>query len=636
MEFIIEKENKKKTFTKDERRNYALKVKSMFKDFDDSRKSVLDYAKAVSDEVFFKTKFKVSEQNNKDNWKSKTKMGKLYMYFMTYSAFIWKNTYSGIPSMFDCTGRTQESDENSNKQKTALVNILEDMKFANISDEVVKNSLIYGELISFLTWEIRKEEYRRPISFFETMFQTDIKKLPKILEAKAQGKNYYVDERVIYDNAKVIAVNPEDFVFDSSQFDNFDSCPKIYRTWRTVDDIINNSEYELTKEEKKELRDLVKDITVTDLSSITSASSDQEREVNGSTIEVLDYYGTFTLNDGTTLPNWHAVVVAGKYLVLFEKNKYIINPFTFGCYIQEPDTLRGISPLYSGLDLALVQEKMLNQTIDLQSLNENPPLLAPKGFFETNEVEIFPGKIIEFDSALYSGNSVQPINFEQGIFANNINFLAETMSEVTGIFPNMAGAETSTRKSATEVNVTVQGQTTRLSMTLDVIQQYYIIPVIEKIAKMTANIKFGNETLYVDNENKKQTIEITDDVRQGDYKYSYRDRNAISERFNYADMVVMAIERFAKFVPVDTQAAFIWYMNQKGVENPEKFLQLQEEIPAEVQQLLLQDEGVQQLIQNYNASKEQENKKSENNEVPVTKEANRLQHFSQSASEIPQ
>lgn len=632
MEFIIEKENKKKTFTKEERRKYADKVKSMFKDFNNARSSVLAYAKAVSDEVFFKTKFKPNEKSEK-NWKSKVKMCKLFMYFMTYSAFIWKNTYSGIPSMFDCCGRNQESDENSNKQKTALVNILEDMKFANISDKVIERSLIYGELISFTSWVMRKEEYRRPISFFETMFKTDVTKLPKILVAKAQGKNYYVDEKVIYDNPQVVSVNPEDFVFDSSQYENFDSCPKIYRTWKSVDDIINNSEYELTREECKELRNLVKDVNQSDLSNRTGASEDENKDVNGSTIEVLDFYGTFTLDDGTTLPNWHAVVVAGKYLVLFEKNKYIMNPFTFGCYVQDPDTLRGISPLYSGLDLALVQEKMLNQTVDLQSLNENKPLLAPKGFFDKEEIEMFPGKIIEFDAQLYSASSVQPINFEAGIFANNIEFLAETMSEVTGIFPNMAGAETSSRRTATEINVTTQGQTTRLSMTLDTIQQYYIIPVIEKVAKLVANFKFGNEELYVDNDNKKETIEITDDVRQGDYKYSYRDRNAINEKFNYADMVVMAIERFAKFVPIDTQAAFVWYMNQKGVEDPEKFLQMQEEIPLPVQQQLLQDPTIQQIIAGYNAQQAQG---SEQNQPSLQKEASQMQHFSQSPTEIPQ
>ena len=108
------------------------------------------------------------------------------------------------------------------------------MQFANISDEIIERSLIYGELISFTTWKIKEEEYRRPIDFFEVLFKADISKLPEIIKAKSQGKKYYTDKREIYNNAEVIAVNPEDFVFDVSAFENDeDSCPKIYRTWRT-------------------------------------------------------------------------------------------------------------------------------------------------------------------------------------------------------------------------------------------------------------------------------------------------------------------------------------------------------------------------------------------------------------------
>lgn len=62
-----------------------------------------------------------------------------------------------------------------------------------------------------------------------------------------------------------------------------------------------------------------------------------------------------------------AVVVGGKYLVRFEKNNYVINPFTFGTFLQEPETKRGISPLYSVLNLAHIQEDLLNKTVDMQS-----------------------------------------------------------------------------------------------------------------------------------------------------------------------------------------------------------------------------------------------------------------------------
>lgn len=632
MEYIVNKDTTPHKLTKEEKLNYAKKIVDDFKDYDDARSSVLKYAKELSDEIYFKNQFS-PKQSGKLDWKSKVKLCKMFMYFMTYKAFIWKNTYSGVNSMFDVAGENVESDNNANKQKAALVKILEDMSFSTISDEIIEKSLIFGELISFTTWKIKEEEFRRPIETMQQIFQSDLTKLPKILEAKAKGKNYYIDTKEVYNNAEVIAVNPEDFVFDASAFEvDPDSAPKIYRTWKTVDDICGNQNYELTKEQKKELRELVKEPDKIDFSNMNDFDESSLKAVNGSTIKVLDFYGTFTLSDGNTLQNWHAVVVADKYLVLFEKNKFIINPFTYGCYVKDPATKRGISPLYSGLATAKVQERMLNQTVDLQALNENKPLLAPKGFFNEKEIEMYPGKIIEFDQSIYAASSVSPVQFETSVYQNDIQYLSEVMSEVTGIYPNMMGSEESSRRTATEISTKVQGQTTRLSMTLDVIQQYYIIPVVKNVAKMNANFKFGNSSILTDSENKKEQVEITDEVRQGEYKYTYKDRNAINERFNYADMVILAVERFAKSgVPVDAVSCFKWFLEQKGVENPEKFLQQQPEIPLPVQQYLLQDPQVQAMCQDF---AQQQAAQGGGSPAPQNEMAE-LEHLQDAPTEIP-
>ena len=66
------------------------------------------------------------------------------------------------------------------------------------------------------------------------------------------------------------------------------------------------------------------------------------------------------------------------------------------------------------------------------------------------------------------------MTFQSNIFINDITFLSDLMSEICGIFPNMLGAEESGDKTATEINVKAQGQTTRLSMVLDIINQYSV------------------------------------------------------------------------------------------------------------------------------------------------------------------
>ncbi len=602
MEYIVDKEEKSRKLSQEDKNSIAKRIVSDFKSYNDARNENLIKARKIIEEVFFRNDLSAITDKNK-KWKARVKMCKLFMYFQTFKAFIWKNTYSGINSMFDVSGESLEADTNANKQKTMLVDILEKMDYPQICDSIIDNSLLYGELISFTTWKTHKEEYRRPIKFFEALFQTDIQKLPKILEAKAKGKNYYIDERIVYDNPSVIPVNPANFVFDVSQIDDFDNCPKIHRTWRTPDDIINNKCYEVSDEVADALRKMI--ATEPDISDIQDQSTEglNDKNKNNSTIEVLEHWGNFTLKNGEVLKNWHAVVVGGKYLVRFEKNNYVINPFTFGAYILDPETKRGISPLYSVLDLAHTQEDLMNKTLNMQSLTENPPLLCPKDFFEDDEIELYPGKILSYDPQLYTSSSIQPLSFSTNIFITDITFLSDLMSEISGIFPNMIGAEEKGNKTATEISVKTQGQTTRLSMVLDIINQYFIIPNVKNIAKLCANFKFGDEHIYLNKDNNPENVLITDEVRQAEYRYTYSDRNSMNERFSFADMVILAVERFANHIPLDVKSIFTWYMEQKGVENPERFIQQVEQIPQDVQNVLLQDPIVQQMIAESNDAK---------------------------------
>ena len=627
MEYIVDKLKKPKKLSEEQKDEIAKRIVSDFNTYNEARQSNLTKANELIAEVFFKKD--LSKENNKNNkWKAKVKMCKLFMFYQTFKAFIWKNTYSGINSMFDVSGESLESDNNSNKQKAMLVDILEKMDYSQICDLVIDNSLLYGELLAFCTWRTKKEEYRRPINFFEVLFKNDVKNLPKIMEAKAKGQNFYIDERTVYDNPFIVPINPADFVFDVTQSTDFDNCPKINRSWRTPNDIINNECYEISADVARDLRNMISK------SPDTSDLVDQSKEAlinkhkNGSTIEVLEHWGDFTLPSGEVLKNWHAVVVGGKYLVRFEKNIFVINPFIFGTFLQDPDTKRGISPLYSIMDLAHVQENLLNKTVDMQALTENPPLLCPKDFFDDDDVELYPGKIITYDPQLYTSSSIQPMSFQSNIFVNDISFLSDLMSEISGIFPNMMGAEESGNRTATEINVKTQGQTTRLSMVLDVINQYFIIPTIKKVAKLCANFKFGSENIFLNKDNNPENVVVTDEIRQGEYRYTYSDRNTMTEKFSFADMVILAVERFSNHIPLNIQSIFVWYMEQKGVENPERFLQPMKEIPMEVQQVLLQNPAIQEMIQKTETEKSnQKNATPEPVEIPRGSAESKMQIY---------
>lgn len=597
MEYIVEKEQKVKKLSGNEKTDIASKIYNDFQTYDRGRASQLEKAQLIKDEIYFKNVAKKDKDKSK-SWKSTAKTCKIFMYSQILKAFIWKNTYANTNSMFDVSGDNLEADTNSNKEKTMLVDCLEKMEFSRTLDNIIDLSLIYGELISFSTWKKKTEEYRRPIEFFSDT--TKVSNLPKMLAAKLKGDNFYVDERVSYDNPFTTYVDPANFVFDSTQFDDWDNCPKIHRTWKTPDYIINNKYFKVSREVAEELRGLVKCGSDEGDVSNQGAESLKDEVVNGTTVEMLEHWGDLTLKDGTVLKNWYAVVVAGKHLVRFEKNPIVINPFTFGAYILDPDTKRGIVPLYSIYDIARMQEDMLRRTMNLQALEENKPVLSPRGFFGDNpdNIDLDPGKVIEYDQGLYPQVPVTPFDFNVGVFADTISFLDDLMSEISGIFPNMAGATESERTTATEITTKVEGQLTRLKMLLDIICQNLILPAVKNIAKLKANFTFGEETVFINNENQPENVTIDDAVRQGEYRFTYADRSATSERFNYVDMVAQAVQMFVKAgLQVNIEEFFKWYLEQKGVENPERFLAGMNLLDPMVQQALMQDPTLAPIIQ---------------------------------------
>lgn len=564
------------------------KVVSDYTRYDDARTTNLSQSNSLIDEIFFKKTMTDSTDKN-ENWKSKVRMCKCFMFYQTLKAFIWRNIYSNINNMFDVSGENHESDNNSNKQKAVLVDILEKMNFQKTCDTVIDNALLYGELISYTAWKKKTEEYRRPIEFFRNLFSSNIQKLASIMQAIKQGKNFWVDSRVVFDNPYIYPVCPEDLVFDSSLTDDWDSCPKIYRTFKTPDSIINNKFYSIDKETAENISKLLKNNNSNNISN--SRKSLKSEVVNGSTVEVLEHWGDFKLSTGEVLHNWHVVVVARKYLILFKKNIGVINPFTYGAFITDPVTKRGISPIYSVLSLAKTQEEFLNKTINMQYLSENPPLLAPEGFFDDDEIALYPGKIIEYGDNLTSTDAFKQLSFDTKIFLNDIEFVDSLMCEVSGIFPSMIGTQENISKTATEINTKTQGQLTRLSMMLDIISQYFIIPAIKNIASLSANFKMGREIVFVNKDNMSEEIVIDDSVRQAEYKYTYADRNVLNDKYNNADMIVQSVEKFSSLIPLNVQEIFLWYFEQKGVENPERFLSPE----TQVQQDTQTQQGTQEL-----------------------------------------
>lgn len=234
-EYIINKENQTKKLSQSDEEALVKKIASKFAEWNSERSKSLEMAQNLSNEIFFKNEY-IPSGDRSQRWKSKIKMCKTFMFYQTLKSYIWRNTYANVNSMFDVSGENHDSDNASNRQKSMLVDIMEKMDYQRTCDQIIDNALIYGELISFTAWKTKSEEYRRPIDFFVDPNSMDIEKQARIAKAIEEGKNFYVDEREIYNNPYIYPVNPADIVFDSTQSDEWDSCPKIYRAYKTPND----------------------------------------------------------------------------------------------------------------------------------------------------------------------------------------------------------------------------------------------------------------------------------------------------------------------------------------------------------------------------------------------------------------
>lgn len=96
-------------------------------------------------------------------------------------------------------------------------------------------------------------------------------------------------------------------------------------------------------------------------------------------------------------------------------------------------------------------------------------------------------------------------------------------------------------------------------------------------------------------------------------------------------MLVAAVEKFSQQIPLNLEEIFIWYFEQKGVDNPERFLGVNNgvnntQINPELLQSLFQKLGTTQNqnkvqdSENTNPKNESEKPKSESNLDTVLKD----------------
>lgn len=573
-EFIVEKEQKKRKLSEVEASKVAAKVGELFTTWDNARSKQKTIAEKLRPELYLDTR-DTKKVDKDDEWKSDVHLNKLYSLNQTQQAFIWDNIYSNIEQLFDVSGRDEQSEQTAALQKSNLVDIFHKINIKKKLDEGVGFWGSTGEMCLFVSWKKKYKQVRRRIDPLADMSNL-------VYGSSAFG----VFNKEIYNGANVEAINPLDLVFDPhtspEDAEKWDSCGKIIKTWETYDSIANNKLYDLNK---AQLQDLKQKLNEDSDDKDEFKTKKVDTVIDDNRIEVLQYWGDFALEDGTLLRNWYIVSIGREYLAVFEPNRWVINPIINSAPLRDPESKRGIPDLWAIYDLCKEQEKKVNLQNDAQSLNLNPPAYSPEGFFKESKVKLYPGKQVEYKQGLEDPSSIIKMSFP--LLANEqiIQYYDEVASSVSGIFPNMQGQDEEKNVTATEIKVKVQGQTTRLSKILDTIKQNVIVPMVEKVADLEANMRFGDSEIFVTQNNVKTSQTISDEVRQGNYEYKYTDNSGIQKKLALNQTLTQI------FTPVWNDPSVALNkpeiikeaLNNAGIENPDKYLSANNQMPNNMQ-----------------------------------------------------
>lgn len=570
-EIINYQDQSKRTLSVHETDSVCDKIVSMFNDFDQIRSLQLTIYDRLKPEIYLEDQSGDLFEKNKDNaWKSAIKLRKIHSLFQTHQAYLWENIYSSPESMFDVVGTDEESNKTAVSQKAALTDALHKMKVSSAIDRALEYLDSTGEMCFFVSWKRITKQFRRHCDSFE---KTPLKQGVRLVSKTGQ---FGVYEQVVYDGASVEALNPLNVVFspdiEPNIPDSWDKGAKIVKSFESWDQICANKLLRLDQTAKTKLRSMLHP-------DETAKQSDTDRDlidtvVHNGKIEVLQYWGDWTMPDGTVLKNWWGTVIGRCVLASFGENPFVINPLINVALSRHIETKRGIPVLYSVYDLCLCQEEKANLENDSQALVLNPPRFAPEGFFKEKETHLAPGAVLEYKKGLEDPNSIMPIPVQ---LINNqmiVSYLDSTISSVSGIFPAMQGKEEYHTSTATEIRYKFSGQMTRIAKELEIIKQNGLIVLVEKIAELLANMKYGIEELRIFSNGIDQTVTVDDQVRCGRYQYRYTDSSGIQEKRNINAQLMALLTHVWNDpeVPLDKIACIRTGLENIGIEHPEKYL----------------------------------------------------------------
>lgn len=407
----------------------------------------------------------------------------------------------------------------------------------------------------------------------------------------------------VYECVDVKEIDPHSLYFDKSQVDDWDNCRKIYRDFVPLEQILANQNYNLTNDEKKALRELVKTNKEDKDNNPLTLKMDEKTVVYGNTVEVLEFEGTYTMPDGETLRRMEATVIAGRFLSQFKESDKPQSPYIWDAYLKRPDTGRGQSPLLIPAVLNDVENMVMDLMMRCYLLVANPPFLTPKGMLAPN-FKVEGGKPIEYDHYIAEGHVPQKLDFSGGFNGYNLlDFTRNKIENATGITQYMQGSQDGSVRTAAEASYIHSGASMRIAREAYKFSHRLLYPLVRKYALFKK--VFDHRDLQVNTGNGIYA-EVDEAVRSGNYKFIIGGSQSAIEREAETQKIFQlfglpAFQSLAQILnPVDAAELLKWTMNRlnlQGTSQVVEMLDSNQQLQQIAEQMGIQPQNVPQFQQ---------------------------------------
>ena len=494
----FQRANKKIRLTPDVRERYSSQINKLFKDYYKD----LEIPKEDTTEIL------KGIYPDYDNINGKLdKIPSVYEQYKTYSAAIERACYPSYDAILDIEGQDVRSNNLAGTYKASLIYDWYQIDLMSTLDACKDDWVIKGEAASYICWKENITQIKRQVPVVEIDDKTGV---PEI-------KTQTVTENIAtFSAVDVKRIDPHNLYFDKTYNSDWQHCPKIYRDYVPVEKILADTSISLTREEKKELTELVYN-DVHEVRDLYQTLIDSDKKVIGNTVEVLEFEGDFI--DTETYEVYHnieATVIAGRFLGKFKESLKPMSSIVWACYMPRPDTGRGQSPLRIPVILNQVQNMCADLTMKSWELQTYPTFLAPKGALPTY-VHLEAGRPIEYDADTFSGQTPQKLDFSMGLRGFDFSdFFKRQMENATGINQYMQGAMDGSVRTASEASYIHSGATMRMAAESKAFSHGFLYKLVRAYALFKRVYDTQDKLVKLENDT---FARVTEEVRNGNYTF---------------------------------------------------------------------------------------------------------------------